>query len=133
MKQDIFELTETEIQVGILLSNMIRTYRLKSSVLLKGTEARIHTGFIAQEVEQIIIDAGLDPMKYGFLIKSPIYTIDGKHSNEENQKIYTKDTPNVVTSYRYSLRYCELQAFITGALHSKLNEFNNRLERLENK
>ena len=63
----------------------------------KGTSGRKHFGFIAQDVEQAMLDAGLTAQDLAALVKDPVKEImdDG------------------ITDYRYSIRYGELIALNT--------------------
>ena len=60
-----------------MMNYYIKTFRWKKSYERKGEEARIHTGVIAQEVEQAFRDEGLDPFRYGMLARGDHYEVDG--------------------------------------------------------
>ena len=72
---------------------LIKKFKWKDAVLEKGTDARIHVGVIAQEVQQAFTDAGLDADDYG------LFTYDNANG---------EDT--------FGIRYTELLAFIIGAM-----------------
>ena len=59
LKQDIEAISEAEKSVATALKGMVKKYRLKSSVEKKGDEARVHIGWIAQEVEDAFTAEGL--------------------------------------------------------------------------
>ena len=63
----------------------------------EGTSDRIHLGFIAQDVEQAMIDAGLSSNELAALVKSPVAEVldDG------------------ISDYKYSIRYGEFIALNT--------------------
>lgn len=70
-----------------------KMYKYKDAVNEKGSEnARWHVGYIAQDVEKCLVDAGLNPDKYSFLCKDEIFDDRGISTGE----------------YRYGLRYSEL-------------------------
>lgn len=62
-----------------------------------GSSGRLHIGFIAQEVEQAMLDAGLTDRELGALIKDPV-----KEVMEDG-----------ITDFRYGLRYGEFVALNT--------------------
>ena len=62
-----------------------------------GTSGRLHLGFIAQEVEEAMLDAGLTAMDLAALVKSPVQEI----------------TEDGITDFRYGLRYGEFVALNT--------------------
>ena len=65
-KQQIASLTDAEITAAKALSKMFKTFKWNSAVESKGDNARTHTGHIAQEVQSVMTDAGLDVTKYAF-------------------------------------------------------------------
>ncbi len=89
-KQDIREFTDTEIKVAKKLKTMGCIFKFKDAVEKKGDNARLHVGFIAQQVAQVFIDNGLTPENYG---------------------LFCKDLQEDGT-YIYGLRYEELLTFI---------------------
>jgi hypothetical protein len=64
-----------------------------------GTSGRIHTGFIAQEIEEAMTECGITDMEFGGLVKAPVYS--------ENLEDGEYDTSSELTGYRYFLRYEE--------------------------
>lgn len=75
VKQDIASIDETEKKVAFKLKDLVKKYRLKSSVEKKGDEARIHIGWIAQEVEEAFSSEGLDASRYGLFCRDTHYKI----------------------------------------------------------
>ena len=65
-KQQTASLTDAEITAATAISKLFKTYKWNKAVASKGDNARIHSGMIAQHVQQAMTDAGLDASKYGF-------------------------------------------------------------------
>ena len=99
LKQDIEELSEAEKRVAVTAKGLLRKYRLLSSVLEKGDDARIHFGIIAQDLQAAFEAEGLDPSRYAMWC-SDTWT--------------DEDTGEEVT--RQSIRYTQLLAFIISAI-----------------
>jgi hypothetical protein len=99
LKQDIEELSEAEKRVAVRAKGLLRKYRLVSSVLEKGDDARIHFGIIAQDLQAAFEAEGLDPARYAMWC-SDTWT--------------DEDTGEEVT--RQSIRYTQLLAFIISAI-----------------
>ena len=114
-KQDIAELTVAEKAVAIALKSLIRTFRFKDAIALKGENARIHIGIIVQDMAKAFTDNGLDPHRYGMFCSDTWYEVDGKHKDDEGIA-YTKNSLNAVEITRLGARYDEMLAFIIAAL-----------------
>jgi len=93
-KQDISDLSAAEKRVGVKLKSLIRKFRFKDAVAVKGKDARIHAGVIAQDVEAAFAAEGLDADQYGVFCADKL----------ENGSV------------RYGVRYEELLAFVIAAL-----------------
>ena len=110
LKQDIREVTEAERRVAQNLKDLLRAYRLKSAVALKGDEARTHIGVIAQDVVAAFEAEGLDPWAYAICCydeweaRSAILGEDGEEVS-----------PAVEAGEALSINYTELLAFILAA------------------
>jgi hypothetical protein len=65
LKDDIAGLTEAEMAVAKRIASLIATYKMKTAVAEKGPLARKHCGWIAQRIEEVFADHGLDPFAYG--------------------------------------------------------------------
>ncbi|MBR5089698.1 MAG: tail fiber domain-containing protein, partial [Ruminiclostridium sp.] len=76
-----------------------------------GTSGRTHIGFIAQDVEDAILDSGMTTQDYACIAKSPKQDEEG----------------NVIEGYDYSLRYEE---FIALAIY-KIKKLEARIAALE--
>lgn len=94
LKQDIANLEQAELNVAVAIKRLIKKFRFADAVADKGDDARIHVGVIAQEVEQVFIDEGLDPHRYGLFCEDTL---------EDGNK-------------RLGIRYDELLAFVIAAL-----------------
>jgi hypothetical protein len=94
LKQDIESLESAEIGVAIAIKGLVKKFRFKDAVEVKGEDARIHVGVIAQEVEQAFVDAGLDPRRYALFCENEL---------EDGTK-------------RLGIRYDELLAFVIAAI-----------------
>jgi hypothetical protein len=130
LKQDIEALSDAEKRVATALKGMVKKYRFKSAFAEKGEDARIHIGFIAQEVEEAFSAEGLDPFRYAILVKNTNYKIfvngtdtgitqnSNNHVKNELLKESIKDSDEVTYEAfeKYSLRYEELHSFIISAL-----------------
>jgi hypothetical protein len=97
-KQDVQALSVAELAVAIGLKSLIKTFRFKDAVALKGNDARIHVGVMAQEVHELFAQHGLDAARYG-LFCSDTWTDE-----------------NGVEQTRLGIRYEELLAFIIAAM-----------------
>jgi hypothetical protein len=64
-KQDEDVLSAAELAVAKRIKSLIKKFRFKDAVQIKGDDARIHVGVIAQDVRDAFIAEGLDANKYG--------------------------------------------------------------------
>lgn len=86
-------MTAKEKAVALAIKNKgPSVYKLKNSVTDKGKNARLHIGYMAQEIRDAFIAGGLDPYEYGINCMDQLE--DG--------------------SVRLGLRYDELRAFLDG-------------------
>lgn len=130
LKQDIAELDESEKKVAIKLKNLVKKYRFKSAVKDKKEDARIHIGWIAQEVEEAFSSEGLDASRYGLFCRDTHYKVfvNGKDTGTTqrvnnvvldefiSETIKEDDEVTYESFDFYSLRYQELHSFIISAL-----------------
>jgi len=98
-KQDIEELNDAERRVAVACKGLLRKYRLKSAVAIKGEDARIHFGIIAQDLQDAFVAEGLDAGRYGMFIHS---TWTDEQTGEEKSLM--------------GVRYSELLAFMIAVL-----------------
>jgi hypothetical protein len=92
-KHDITDLDEIYRQIILRL----RPVKFKYN---NGSSNRWHTGFISQEVEDLLIELGLTSFDFAAFIKSPIYSVVNEETGEY-------DTSSEITGYLYGLRYEE--------------------------
>jgi len=110
-KQQARLLSETEKKVGIKLKSLVKAFKFNNAVEVKGEDARIHVGVIAQEVVLAFESEGLDATKYGLLCY-----------DEWDEQPEEKDSDgNVIQQYcsagnRYGIRYDQLLAFIISTI-----------------
>lgn len=109
-------------------------YRLKKAEAEKGDSARIHSGFIAQNIEKAITDAGLDPAHYALWAKSLHYKdVDEPVLDENGQPVKDKDGQPITARtkaplldengeqvFGQSLRYEELLCTLYGAARNRI-------------
>jgi hypothetical protein len=69
-KQDIASLTPTEMLVAARLSTGFKNFKWKDQVAEKGDNARLHSGAIAQNVQDAFTAEGLDAGNYAMFISS---------------------------------------------------------------
>jgi len=125
-KQQIAELTVAEITAARAISKLFKTFKWNSSVEEKGEAARIHSGVIAQDVEQAMTDAGLDAGKYAFFISSTWWELDGQtYENAEEAP------EGAVEKNRKGIRYPQLLSFVGAATEQRLASIESRLDALE--
>jgi hypothetical protein len=97
LKQDIADLDDAEKRVATRIKGLIKKFRYKDAFALKGENARIHVGVIAQEVQAAFVAEGLDAARYA-LFCSDTWVEDG------------------VEKTRLGVRYDQLLAFVIAAL-----------------
>lgn len=110
-KQQIADLDDAERRVAVAIKGLVKKYKYNDAVALKGDDARIHVGVIAQEVIAAFAAEGLDATRYALLC----------HDTWEAEEEETDDEGNVINpahdaGERYGIRYDELLAFMIAAL-----------------
>lgn len=50
-----------------------KLYRFQDAVEAKGDDARVHAGYVAEDVRDALAAEGLDPWRYGFLCQDPVF------------------------------------------------------------
>ena len=129
-KQDIEELTDAEKRVAVVAKGLMRKFRWKSKVEIKGDKARTHFGIIAQDLEDAFKAEGLDASKYAMFCSDTWWekeiSVDAVEADEEKD-IEAKDaytymdtkeeaTEGYTEKTRLGVRYSELLAFIISAI-----------------
>ena len=110
-KQDIASLDAAEKRVAVTLKGLVKKFRFKDAVNIKGEAARIHIGVITQDVIAAFTSEGLDPYRYGIVCYDEWNEIN--EIKDESGKIVKAYRP---AGNRYGIRYEELLAFIIAAL-----------------
>jgi hypothetical protein len=110
-KQDVADLSAAEKRVAVALKGLVKKFRFKDAVVLKGNNARIHVGVIAQEVVAAFQAEGLDPMRYAIVCYDEWNATDEIIGNDGIVISHARQAGN-----RYGVRYEELLAFIIAAI-----------------
>lgn len=121
-KRDIAYIDAVEKRVALALKCLIKKFRFKDAVEIKGDGARIHIGVIAQEVIAAFQAEGLDPMRYAIICYDeweaqpeewapPVYDENGVETEPAKLLRHAVSAGN-----RYGVRYEELLAFIVSAI-----------------
>ena len=100
-------------------------FKFKDSIAKKGNNARSHTGLVAQRIDTIFKEHGLDASKYG------LFCFDEWDSTEE-----TDENGNVVAvpaGNRYSLRYEEALCLECAYQRRRADRLEARIKALEDK
>jgi hypothetical protein len=110
-KQQIADLDAAERRVAVAIKGLVKKYRYNDAVELKGDDARIHVGVVAQEVIAAFAAEGLDATRYALLC----------HDIWEAEPEEVDKNGNVLNSAReagerYGIRYDELLAFMISAI-----------------
>ena len=133
-KQQINQLTATEMLVAKRISALFKTYKWNDSVEEKGDNARIHTGVMAQQLQQAFTDEGLDATKYAMFCSDTVYEVIDEDGNVSEFYTNINDVPEGVTTTErteYALRYSELFAFICAYNDQRFTDLETRLDALE--
>jgi hypothetical protein len=142
-KQQIRELSESERLVAIKLKTMIRAFKWNDAVALKGDGARWHFGVMAQDVQTVFAEQGLDASQYGAFCSDTWYEYNGNPVPVNADKKFVDsywvdadgnrgdhvsghptpegctdvvDIHDTVKRTRLGVRYEELMAFIISAI-----------------
>ena len=139
-KQQIAELTASELTAAKAISGLFKTFKFNDAVAEKGDSARIHSGVIAQQVQQVLTDNGLDASDYAFFIRAAHYTkqetrtlSDGSTEELTHEWEYNEDDipDDAVEHVQLGIRYAELLSFIGAATEQRLASIETRLTALE--
>ena len=114
------------------------TFKLISSVEHKGDNARIHTGYIAQDVKEELDKYGIDACKYGLFCYNSWDAQEEKSHEEERtdeegntETVKIIDTPVREAGEIYGLRYIECLVVECAYLRKKNKELEDRIIKLE--
>ena len=135
------------LDIGNRYEAMFQKLRPVTFVYNDGSSGRVHLGFISQEVEQALLDAGLSTEEFAGFVKMPEFGTKEMHEteiriNEEGEAIEvpvtrTEVDTGIILDYRYKLRYDEFTALNThmiqqlmarvGVLEAKIAELEGKL------
>lgn len=114
------------------------TFKLISSVEQKGDKARIHTGYIAQDVKAELDKYGIDACKYGLFCYNSWEAKEEKSHEEERTDeegntttVKVIDTPAREAGETYGLRYIECLVVECAYLRKKNKELEDKITKLE--
>jgi hypothetical protein len=82
-----------------------------------GTSDRYHTGFVSQDVEELMLDLGMNSHDLAAFVKSPVYSV------MSDDGVY--DTTSDITGYIYMLRYDELISPTIFLIQEQQNKIDN--------
>jgi hypothetical protein len=147
-KQQIANLTDAEIAAAKAISKLFKTFKWNDAVAKKGDAARIHSGVVAQQVQNAMTAVGLDAADYGFWCSNTWWEthtevaaieanaetgVEAKDAYTHIESYYTaEEAPEgAVERTRLGIRYPELLAFIGAATEQRLTNIETRLATLE--
>lgn len=103
-------------------------FKFKDAIKEKGVnKARIHTGLVAQDIQDIFNSVGIDITKYGFFCFDKWDALDEVY--DEKRKIKLNDA--VEADYRYAIRYEEALCIEAAYQRRKNKILENRISELE--
>lgn len=114
------------------------SFKFKDSVEKKGDEARIHMGYIAQNIQEELSKYGIDACNYGlFCYNSWNAQEEKSHEEERTDSSGTTKTVKVIDTLAleagetYGLRYIECLVVESAYLRKKNEELADRIAKLE--
>lgn len=114
------------------------SFKFKDAVEKKGDEARVHTGYIAQDIQEKLNKYGIDACDYGlFCYDSWDAQEEKSHEEERTDEAGNLETVKVIdTTARdagetYGLRYIECLVVECAYLRKKNKKLENRITKLE--
>jgi hypothetical protein len=110
-KTEIADLDEAERRVATALKGLVKKFKYRDAIGIKGDDARIHVGVIAQEVVAAFGAEGLDATRYALLCYDEWDAVE-EELNDDGEVA----TPALEAGDRYGIRYDELLAFMIAAL-----------------
>jgi hypothetical protein len=126
LKEQAADLTPQEKRVAIRLKGLIKTFKFKEAVAVKGDGARKHIGVMAQSVKDAFAAEGLSAEEYGIFCYDEwdaeyedVFVLETVVEGDEEKTIWVKsDEKKLVrpSGNMYGIRYEQLLAFIISAL-----------------
>lgn len=105
-------------------------YQLNSSISEKGADkARLHIGYLAQEIEAAITKVGLDPERFGLWTKTALTVPAYQNNNVEKPLL----DANGNQKYIQMLRYEEVFPVVLAGISGSISELATRVAALEAK
>lgn len=91
-KQQIRNVETKEKAVGVAVRKLMKAFKFNDAVEVKGDNARIHFGAIAQDVKAAFEAQGLDPHVYGIFCEDVWYEYDGEvvSVNEDGKFVWSR-------------------------------------------
>lgn len=100
-KMGIREATDAERRAARRILDVgPKLYRFKDAYDAKGDAARLHAGYIAEDVRDALEAEGLDPWRYGFLCADPVTTIEEYTVEVERPKVRKVEVAETVIEVR---------------------------------
>ena len=114
-KTQIEALSDAEKNVAVALKGLVKKFKFKSAVAIKGENARTHIGLIAQEVEAAFSAEGLNARDYSLFCEEKWYECTDSEGKVQNSP---QELPNhsCVLKTQLGIRYEEVFAFIISTL-----------------
>lgn len=116
------------------------SFKFKDAIEKKGANARIHAGYIAQNIQEELYKHGIDACNYGlFCYDSWDAQEEKSHEEEKTDRegnantVKVIDTPAISAGATYGLRYIECLVVECAYLRKKNRELADRIAKLENK
>ena len=114
------------------------SFKFKDSIEKKGDNARIHTGYIAQNIKEELNKCGIDACDYGLFCYNA-WDAQEEKSHEEKRTdeqgntktVKVIDTPAREAGETFGLRYIECLVVECAYLRKKNKELENRITKLE--
>ena len=114
------------------------SFKFKDAVEKKGDEARIHMGYIAQDIQEELNKHGIDACDYGLFCYNSWNAQEEKSHEEERtvedgtiETVKVIDTPALAAGETYALRYIECFAVECAYLRKKNEKLEDRIAALE--
>ena len=114
------------------------SFKFKDAVKKKGDNARKHTGYIAQNIQEELDKYGIDAFEYGLFCYNSWNAQKEKSHEEEStdeegntKTVKVIDTPAREAGATYGLRYIECLVVECAYLRKKNKELDDRITKLE--